>query len=75
MDVEGWEYEILKSSPKTVESGATWIVEMHDEQSSITPGSPEINPDGVIEIFEQNQYEVSTIYEREGHYFVLASQN
>lgn len=69
LDTEGWEYKILNSAPDTLKSDTTWIVEMHPTAEATddgTPLPPEINPERVLELFDENGYEVNTIAEYRG---------
>lgn len=66
LDTEGWEYEILKTSPKILRSDPTWIVELHSTSKVTDDGSPlppTLNPEGVIEMFNQHDYKVDTLVE------------
>ena len=66
LDTEGWEYKILNTAQNTLKSDTTWIVEIHPTSEATdggTPLPPEINPEGVLELFNENGYDVSTIAE------------
>ncbi|MCS3628938.1 hypothetical protein GGP53_002817 [Salinibacter ruber] len=75
MDTEGWEYEILKDSEKTLRSGPTWVMELHEHGEATdaeTAPPKEVNPEGVLRIFEEAGYQVSIIEEYGNRSHVLA---
>ena len=43
MDIEGWEYEMLRDGSKLLQSEATFFVELHQELG-VAPGDSEVNP-------------------------------
>jgi precorrin-6B methylase 2 len=66
MDTEGWEYEILRDSKETLRAGPTWVIELHEhgeatDAETILPN--EVNPEGVLQMFEEAGYQVRTIKE------------
>lgn len=75
IDAEGWEYEILESAPETLAAEPTWLVEVHRTETLLggVAKPPELDPDGVIELFEENGYDVDAVEERENRDHVIAT--
>lgn len=73
MDVEGWEYEILKYEEILIESEPTFIIEIHTSEEVMTPGNPTVAPKSVTAYLEDAGYLVSELSQREsqGQYHVL----
>lgn len=76
IDTEGWEYRILDSAPETLQARPTWIVEMHptpEATDANVPLPPEVDPDGVIELFEEHGYSVDSLQEHRKRSHVVAT--
>jgi hypothetical protein len=63
MDVEGWEYDILKSSPETIDAHPVWIIELHDKgKTDPNVDTPEmVEPEKVKNLLSKNGYSISPI--------------
>lgn len=63
MDVEGFEYKILNENSWLLENSTTFIIEVHTEEGYVQSAgeTPNLNPEGVIEILKNNDYEISQI--------------
>jgi hypothetical protein len=77
MDVEGWEYQILSDSPKTVGTVETWIIEVHKKGGDPNaPEPPRIDTAGVFDILESAGYSTEILeQDSEDRYHVLATLN
>jgi len=66
MDIDGWEYDVLRNSPNALDAEITWIVEIHEEQMGTNPPDPElIKPDATVDLFREHGYDMTRIDERE----------
>lgn len=74
MDVEGFEYEILKHNSWLLENSTTFIIEVHTQEGHVhhTEEKPHLNPSGVKEILKNHAYEISQIDEGK-NYHIKAS--
>lgn len=75
IDAEGWEYEILESAPETLDADPTWLVEVHRTETLLrnVAKPPDLDPDGVLELFEEYGYDVGAIEENEDRDHVIAT--
>lgn len=78
MDIEGWEYDVLRSAPELLDAKPVMVIELHSPGTgwggshesyhvdrpdrSISP--EDIDPDGVIELLVNEGYSVSEVYRR-----------
>jgi hypothetical protein len=61
IDIDGWEYDVIPNSPKLLDHGCKWIVEIHHDVD--VPPAEEGSPGDIEERFEEYGYNVETIRE------------
>jgi precorrin-6B methylase 2 len=72
MDIEGWEYAALNSSPQLIEHSPTFVIELHDTEQ-LYMNEPDVKPNETVELLEEHGYSVEKISERSsGNYHILA---
>jgi hypothetical protein len=61
IDTDGWEYDVIPSSPHLLDYGCTWIVELHHDVDA--PPAQNRAPEEIEELFKKYGYTVETIRE------------
>lgn len=61
IDIDGWEYDVIPSSPRLLDHGCTWIVELHHDVDA--PPAQDSVPEDIENLFEEHGYTVETIRE------------
>lgn len=62
VDIEGWEYEVLPSSPQLLLSECIWIVELHHNVDA--PPAKDSTSDEIETLFREHNYDVEIIQKR-----------
>lgn len=73
MDIEGWEYEALRSSPETIEAKPTWIIEVHEPTRNRFKHN---DIKGLYNLFDKSDYDYKILDNSDhANYHLLATQS
>lgn len=72
MDIEGWEYEVIKNASETVGARPTWIIELHHPDRALD-SAPAHPPEDVTGHLEAEGYDIERLDKRENvNYHIIA---
>ncbi|SDG38199.1 FkbM family methyltransferase [Halorientalis regularis] len=62
MDIDGWEHEVITSSPDTIAAEPIWLIELHTDQPDVP--DEKLNPHEVVEHLQNHGYETEEFAHR-----------